>query len=139
VGVHVIDVTRTGVLVDARIIEYRRIIDLFLLDARGHDSCRRIVTVNRPRYRHRFRTAGNAAAGAPGCENRVSHAPSVAIENDVFDRADLFPRRAFHGRPDNLARFDVAAATRRARAGLGLSIYRSNGQTQNGQNCHGEE
>jgi hypothetical protein len=66
-------------------------------------------------------------------ENDVSEATTAAIEDDVFDFADVLAARILNFRTDDGATLDVAGA--RGRAGAGLSKQRSGGETQERQGC----
>jgi hypothetical protein len=61
-------------------------------------------------------------------ENDVSKAAAAAIEDDVFDFADVLPARILNFRTDDAATLDVAGAC--GRAGAGLSKQRSRGENQ---------
>jgi hypothetical protein len=60
-------------------------------------------------------------------ENDVSEATAAAIEDDVFDFADVLAARILNFRTDDAATLDVAAA--RGCAGAGLSKQRRSGET----------
>jgi hypothetical protein len=66
-------------------------------------------------------------------ENDVGEATAAAIEDDVFDFADVLAARILDFRTDDAATLDVARA--RGRAGAGLSKQRSRGETQQRQSC----
>jgi len=66
-------------------------------------------------------------------ENDVGEAAAAAIEDDVFDFADVLAARILNFRTDDAATLNVAAA--RGGAGAGLSKQRSHGENQGRQRC----
>jgi hypothetical protein len=68
-------------------------------------------------------------------ENNVSQATAAAIEDNVFDFADVLAAGILNFRTDDAAALDVAAARGRAGAGAGLGKQRSRGGNQQRQGC----
>ena len=108
VGVNVVDIAAGGVLINATVIEHRRVIDALTLNANGDNTWIRPNAVDRPRNRDRLSGAGCAGSRATGRQNGVSHATRVAIKYDIFHDAYFLATRVFNFHPNDFARLNVA-------------------------------
>ena len=107
VGIDVIEVATIRILVDTRVIEYRRIINPVALDTYRHHTRVGCRAVNRPWHRHCFLAATNACVGPAGRQNGVGHAAGIAIQNDVFHHPDFLTARVPNFHPDHFARLQI--------------------------------
>ena len=108
VGVNVVDIAAGGVLINATVVEHRRVIDALTV----HPNCNHTRigpnAVDRPRNRDRLSGAGRAASRATGRQNGVSHATRVAIKYDIFNDAYFLATRVFNFHANDFARLNVA-------------------------------
>src|SRR5205085_10042509 len=104
-----------------------RAIDFLALDPRHENAWFGAGGKNAPRRGDGFRRRGRSAS-AVSRENDVGEATAAAIEDDVFDFADVLPARILNFRTDDGATLDVAGAG--GGAGAGLSKQRSRGENQ---------
>ena len=108
VGVNVVDIAAGGVLINATVVEYRRVINPLTIHANGNHTWIRPNAVDRPRNRDRLSGAGRTASRATGRQNGVSHATRVAIKYDIFNDAYFLATRVFNFHANDFARLNVA-------------------------------
>lgn len=146
VAIDLAEVLGTAVFVDSIVIINGRAVDALALHGGGVNGRiaggleRRIWHRDGPATSRRRGRGTRPTAGARGArsavgrfEHGVSHAASLAIEDDVFDHADFTAIGAADFRADDFAALDVrpTAGARRGGTcgGLGLSAKRGDGKT----------
>lgn len=107
IGINIVDPAAGGVLINASVVEHRRVIDALTINANHNDTRIRPNAVYRPWNCDRFGGAGRAPGRATGRQNGVSHATRVAIKYDIFHDAYFLASGVFNFHPNDFARRNI--------------------------------
>ncbi len=96
VAVNISDIIGSGIFVDSRIIEHRRVIDSISIYGHGKRAHVRRRRIDRPGDCDQFSTASRAWSAFGGRKDRISHATCVAVDHNIFNDPYFFALRRFH-------------------------------------------